>query len=307
MPPVEIPDDLLAALTPSLARAALPGWIASHVEAPAAAVEALTADLGALLQELDDDAIAGALAAFAACGADYALYDAHPVGRRVSRLHMGALLRGGGLVGGEHLAAVACQPTLVLCNHLSYVDTQATDALLAAAGASAFADALVTIAGPKVYATPFRRFAAFCLNTRKTAQSTQVAHNEAGLSPREVARIAIDTIHSAQALMAAGRPVLLYGEGSRSRDGRLQPFLRGASKYARPGETLLLPMAITGSDAIFPVDAQTMRPAAVTLSIGAPIPVPPGDRGEALAAAWRCIAGLLDADHQPLPGLSPLG
>lgn len=297
MPPVALTAELLSQLTPALARAALPGWIASHVEG--ADAEALAARLGGLLAEVSDEALTDALAQFQRTGEDYTLYEAHPIGKIISRAYMGALLVGSTVEGSHHLDALAGRPTLVLCNHLSYVDTQATDALLAQAGASAFADALVAVAGPKVYDTPFRRFAAFCLSTVKTAQSTQLAHNEAALSPREVARIALDTIRLAHGLMRQDRPVLVYAEGSRARNARLQPFLKGVARYALPGEGLILPLSISQPDRVFALDAPTLRPHPVRLVIGAPVEVPTGDRGEAVAEAWRRIAAGLDARHQP--------
>jgi len=297
VPPVALTAELLGQLTPALARAALPGWIASHVEG--AETDTLAERLSGLLAAFPDEALALALDQFQRTGEAYALYEAHPIGKIISRAYMGALLVGSTVEGLEHLSALDGRPTLVLCNHLSYVDTQATDALLAGSGASTFADALVAVAGPKVYDTPFRRFAAFCLSTVKTAQSTQLAHNEAALSPREVARIALDTIRLAQGLMRQGRPVLVYAEGSRARNGRLQPFLKGVARYALPGEGLILPLSISQADRVFALDAPTLRPHPVRLVVGAPVEVPPGDRGEAVAEAWRRIAAGLDDRHRP--------
>jgi len=50
----------------------------------------------------------------------------------------------------------------------------------------------------------------------------------------------------------AARSVIVYPEGTRSRDGRLMPFKRGAFAIAIAGELPILPVTISGSYAAWP-------------------------------------------------------
>jgi 1-acyl-sn-glycerol-3-phosphate acyltransferase len=59
----------------------------------------------------------------------------------------------------------------------------------------------------------------------------------------------------------AGRPVLLFAEGTRSRDGALQPFKKGPFHLALQARVPLIPVAIRGS-------WQVMRPGSVRVNPG---------------------------------------
>jgi len=196
-------------------------------------------------------------------------------------------------------------PCLLLSNHLSYCDTQLKDILLARAGASDVAERIVAVAGPKVYGTVFRRMASSGLSTIQTAQSAAVAHNEAALTPREVGKIAIQTIHRAAELMNSGNPVLIYAEGSRSRDGRLQPFLKAVRKYAKVPNLRVVPIGISGSNRMMPLHQTQMYATHIDLRIGEAVVVDPMERAEAIEETWRRIARMLPEENQPLPETSP--
>lgn len=295
----------LASLEPDIARSVLPAFLAGYVDEGGGAAEAFGTAVAEAVSRTSDAELSDLLDRFAHAGEEYRLYPASPAARRVSRAAMATLVTEAEVSGLEHLRRALEGPCLILCNHLSYVDTQITDLLLSRAGAEDVANALVTVAGPKVYEAPFRRVAAVCLNTIKTAQSTHLSHNEAHLSPREVGRIALETVRQATELMAAGQPVLLYGEGSRSRDGHLNPFLKAVSKYATLPELHIVPTTITGTDRLFPVDCPTMRPASVALRFGRPLEVAPLGPRAAVDEAWRDIAAALPERHRPAPETPP--
>jgi 1-acyl-sn-glycerol-3-phosphate acyltransferase len=185
-----------------------------------------------------------------------------------------------------------------VCNHLSYVDTQVTDTVLARAGHRELADRLVAVAGPKVYTDAWRRLAALGLNTRKTVQSAAVATEQDALPPRELAAIARDTLTECESLMDRGYVVLLYPEGTRSRDGRLQPFLRAVGRYLSTEGVRVLPLAQTGTEAVFPRDATQMRPRPVRLAFGPPL-APGGNRDEGLARSHAAVAEHLPEAYRP--------
>jgi len=294
---------LLAGLPPENARALLPAWLDGYLDAPDSVRSRFAAELNAALAETSDAALSAMLAALATVGDEYRLYPADPLARLMSRRSMPTLLTGATLEGLPFLRhAAAAGPCLLVCNHLSYADTQVTDLVMFQSGAEDLADAVIAIAGPKVYDTFFRHMAAICLNTLKTVQSTGIGDNEAGLSPREVGRIALGTLRQAGELMTAGRLPLLYAEGTRTRTGRLQPFLRAVTKYCAFRGMRIVPVAISGTDVLFPLLAHGMRPAAVRLAFGEPVEAEAGKAREALEEIWHRIAALLPEPHQPAPG-----
>jgi 1-acyl-sn-glycerol-3-phosphate acyltransferase len=82
---------------------------------------------------------------------------------------------------------------------------------------------------------------------------------------------AIHSLRQAAATIRAGRSVLLFAEGTRSRDGRLQPFKRGPFHLALEARVPVVPVAITGSWRILPPDAWRVRPGPVRVEFLAPI------------------------------------
>ncbi|MDP2305769.1 MAG: lysophospholipid acyltransferase family protein [Pseudomonadota bacterium] len=293
----------IAALPIPLLRQGLATWVASHVDTTPGAIAALRSALEARLAAASDPALATMLAAFAVAGTDYRLYEADPFARDMTRLYMAALTPTWSAFGLDTLDAwLTSGPArrMVVCNHLSYTDTQLTDSLLALEGRAAFADRLVAIAGPKVYTDAWRRLAAISLNTRKTVQSSAVATEQGSLTAREVATVAIETLRDCERMMDAGYVMLLYPEGTRSRTGRLQPFLRAAGRYLQIPGLSVMPMAQTGSERIFPIDDPIMHPGHVRVAFGAPFVSEafPGKHG-ALAEAHARIGALLPAEYQP--------
>lgn len=301
----------IAALPVPLLRQGLAPWVASHVVTPPDAVAALQSALQARLDGTSDDALATMLATFAAAGEEWRLYRADPFARDMTRLYMAALTPTWRVEGLDRLDAwLASGPArrMIVCNHLSYTDTQLTDSLLALERHSAVADRLVAIAGPKVYTDAWRRLAAISLNTRKTVQSNAVATEQGSLSPRELATIALDTLRDCERMMDDGYIVLLYPEGTRSRTGRMQPFLRAAGRYLQIPGLSVLPMAQTGSERIFPIDDPMMHPGPVRIAFGSPFVGEdyPGKHG-ALAEAHARIGALLPPEYQPEPGAAAVG
>ena len=297
---MEITVDQLAQLSPAMARTLIPQWLGTFVVVEPTHEEKMVCEVHELLQQTSDEDILDALHHLATIGSEYALYRAHPLAREMTRIYMSALMYASELRGLDHLQqAMARGPCMLVSNHLAYCDTQVKDLLLARNGADDIAQSMVAIAGPKVYGTVFRRMASAGLSTMKTAQSADVAHNAAALSPREVARIALDTVKRAGDLMRSGSPVLIYGEGSRSRDGRLQPFLRAVRKYAAVPDLQIVPVAVTGTNEMMPLHQIKMFGRPVAVQVGPPVHVQSNDRAGAIAEAWHQIAAMLPPEHQP--------
>lgn len=301
----------MAALPADAVRAFLPEWIVGHVEATPEIRTRLLSQLRERVSAGTDAEMAAMLAAFLAAGSAYTFYRASPFARDVTRIMMGQLVAPVELEGRAHLdrfLTTGPQRRLIVCNHLSYTDTQVTDCALVHLGYGALAERLVAIAGPKVYTEPWRRMAAIALNTRKTAQSSAVATEQDTLSARELATVAFDTIADCARLMDEGWVILLYPEGTRSRTGRLQPFLRAAARYTTLPGTQILPLAQTGTERIYPIDDTRMHSHAVRLAFAEPFTGAdhPGKTGS-LVEAHRRLAGALPEGYRPGAEAAALG
>jgi 1-acyl-sn-glycerol-3-phosphate acyltransferase len=95
--------------------------------------------------------------------------------------------------------------------------------------------------------------------------------------------------------LAAGRPIAMFPEGTRSRDGHLKPGKSGAAFLAMRSGAPLLPVAISGTHRIFPGRARWPHPTRVRIRIGAPFAidhVPDGrlDRAALERATERIMA-----------------
>lgn len=73
-----------------------------------------------------------------------------------------------------------------------------------------------------------------------------------------------------------GASVLLFAEGTRTLDGKLQPFKRGAFNLAVKAGVSVIPLTINGSYKILPKKKYRLVPGTVTLVIGKPIEVNKG-------------------------------
>lgn len=108
--------------------------------------------------------------------------------------------------------------------------------------------------------------------------------------------------------LAAGRPIALHPEGTRSRDGRLQAGRAGAAFLAIRSGAPLLPAGIAGTHRIFPGRSRVPHPTRIVIRIGEPFTLPHVPDGrldrEALAAGtdriMAAIAELLPEEQRPL-------
>lgn len=295
----------IAELPVALIRQFLPDWVASHVNASPDVLDAIRGDIRARVAAASEEEMTAMQATFLTAGDEYRLYPAAPFARDVTRLFMAHLVAPGRIHGRDRLARFLTEgPSrrMMICNHLSYTDTQVTDVVLMKHGLASVADRLVAIAGPKVYTDPWRRMAAIALNTRKTAQSSTVASEQETLGARELALVARDTIADCERLMDEGYIVLLYPEGTRSRTGHLQPFLRAAARYASLPDTQILPLAQTGTDRVYPIGSTVMYPEPVDLLFGEPfLPADYPGKTTSLAEAHGRLAALLPESYRPDP------
>lgn len=88
------------------------------------------------------------------------------------------------------------------------------------------------------------------------------------LIDRDRARSARDTLREAGERMRAERLTLvLFPEGTRSRDGQLGRFLRGSFVLALETGAPLVPAAIVGGRRVYPPGAKRVRPGPITVQL----------------------------------------
>ena len=124
---------------------------------------------------------------------------------------------------------------------------------------------------------------------------------------------ALASMERARARIKQGMSVVFFAEGTRSRNGELLPFKKGAFRMAQELKLPILPVTIHNTFNILPSDTVDLRPGLARMTIGAPISIfddtsnPPEQTGmtgqsartvkslETLTAeVWHRISGTLD-------------
>jgi len=85
---------------------------------------------------------------------------------------------------------------------------------------------------------------------------------------------AIQSLEEAVSRIRNGASVILFGEGTRSADGNLQPFKRGPFNLAMRAGVPIVPVTIKGSFNILSKKSFLIRPGIITLILDAPVPPP---------------------------------
>ncbi|HEY6791348.1 MAG TPA: lysophospholipid acyltransferase family protein [Trebonia sp.] len=119
-------------------------------------------------------------------------------------------------------------------------------------------------------------------------------------------------LEEAARLLAMGRDVVIYPEGSRSRDGSIGEFRHGAARLAVLSGTPLVPVGITGTRELLPASKTGVRGrrSAVTVRIGVPVHagIAAATAGLAAVAPPAAAASSTEAKvaspHRPLGAVS---
>jgi 1-acyl-sn-glycerol-3-phosphate acyltransferase len=242
-------------------------------------------------------------------GTDWHHYPRDPLARRIHEVIADRILAdGSSLAGIEHAVSVAGKPVVMFANHLSYSDANLVEILLRRSGAPALADRLTVIAGPKVYSNLKRRFSSLCFGTIKTPQSRTLSTEDAVMNVREVARAARRSIDIAHERLQIGEALLVFAEGTRSRSGGMQQFLPGVARYVEWPGVWILPVAIVGTEALFPIGDEALHPVRIVARIGQPIRAgvlrdsAGGDRRLMMDSIALAIAELLPPSYRGVYG-----
>ncbi len=270
-------------------------------------LDEIRASIEAELDEAGAEALADLNSRLSTAGADWTYNERDPLARRLhQRLAEHVLLPGSTLEAGEELTRLTGKPVVIVANHLSYADANLVEVLLHRAGgdARAISDRLTVIAGPKVYSSLKRRFSSLCFGTVKTPQSSAVSSEEAVMTSRDVARAARRSIDAAHERLFRGDVLLVFAEGTRSRTREMQQTLTAVTRYFDFPDVWLVPVGITGTEAMFPIGEDGLHPVRAVATIGRPLEARAlhdeagGDRRRMMDVVGARIAALLPQEYR---------
>jgi len=120
-------------------------------------------------------------------------------------------------------------------------------------------------------------------------------------------------LRKAERFLRAGEVILVFPEGTRSPDGRLQPPEPGLGLLALRTRVPIVPMALLGTDKVLPFNSPIPRPGKVTVRIGPPLRFPehygkPITRqavNDVAARTMQAIAAMLPPDRRPRAERAP--
>ncbi|TGK12307.1 glycerol-3-phosphate acyltransferase [Leptospira fletcheri] len=175
--------------------------------------------------------------------------------------------------GIENLAVlkplIGKYPLTLISNHLSHLDAPAIFQLLyhASPEGRSVAEQLVFIAGRLAYEPDFTRLGLYMFGTLLVCSKRDMADNPS-LSDL-MTKINMRAFRHSQKLQSEGKIVAIFPEGTRSRDGRLMPFVDTVYHYV--ANKVVLPISLEKTDKILPTTSLLFNQVAGKLVIGKPV------------------------------------
>ena len=108
---------------------------------------------------------------------------------------------------------------------------------------------------------------------------------------------AMRSIDRAADAIRSGGSILLFAEGTRTRDGNLLPFKRGAFSLAAKAGVPILPITINGSFRILPKKSLNIRPSTIKMIISKPVPTAGVDSREKEIALMNEVRGIIEKSY----------
>lgn len=110
---------------------------------------------------------------------------------------------------------------------------------------------------------------------------------------------AIDSVQKAVEVLRSGLNMMIYPEGTRTRDGKLQPFKKGPFHLAMESGFPVLPITILGTYEAWPKNRFALKPGVVTVVYHPAIdPREYGDRDALMTAVRESIASALPEERR---------
>ncbi|HTG00067.1 MAG TPA: lysophospholipid acyltransferase family protein, partial [Nitrospirota bacterium] len=91
-----------------------------------------------------------------------------------------------------------------------------------------------------------------------------------------------------------GKVLLVFPEGSRSRDGLIKEFKKGVAIVAKEMNVPIVPAAIQGTFEMLPPGRAMIRPVKITVTFGKPLEPAGKDYNELTRALYDKVSGLLE-------------
>jgi 1-acyl-sn-glycerol-3-phosphate acyltransferase len=120
---------------------------------------------------------------------------------------------------------------------------------------------------------------------------------------REVRESAIASVEKAAEAMRAGQSFLIYPEGTRSPDGRLQEFKKGAAVLAIKAGVPIVPTACSGAQKVMAKRSLVIRPGEILVEFLEPIDASKytwEERDELIRRVHDAMAAALPPDQRPI-------
>ena len=117
---------------------------------------------------------------------------------------------------------------------------------------------------------------------------------------RGEARKALEAILKAAKILKSGRDMVLFPEGTRSKDGTLLPFKAGSLKAAQRGNAMIVPLAIDGACDVMPRGSFVIQPKQITVTVFQPIPAETVKEMDTVDLALLVRNQIAGALNQPL-------
>ncbi len=109
---------------------------------------------------------------------------------------------------------------------------------------------------------------------------------------------AIESVNAAIAVLRQGLHLLIFPEGTRSRDGKLLPFKKGPFHLAIGAGVFIVPVTMLGTYELWPKARFALRPGTVTVIFHQPIdPRSYSDRDSLMKAVAESIASALPPER----------
>ena len=145
-------------------------------------------------------------------------------------------------------------PVLLASNHLSFADS-----------------VVIPIVAPRKVV--FLAKAEYFTGSGITGRISKAWFEGLGMVPvdRTDTRAALTSLDVALEVLGRGEAFGIYPEGTRSRDGRLYRGRTGVAQLALTAGVPVVPVGLTGTDRLQPVDARWPRLAKVTVRFGRPL------------------------------------